>query len=463
MKKKLGVLCVLLCVNAACRHSSTHEQKQHNPQSETATTTAVAAHTQQDTLVEVTERIPDSKNVYRPFIFSIDVQFGTSIEIITGDGEFDYDVDWNNDGTYDETRLTGSVTHDYGAVGPQTIRIRGQFPHMRARGDKGFNLCGMKVLQWGDIQWHSMKSMFEYCRSLSPTFPSSNAPDLSHVTDMSGMFHEANAFNQPLDHWEVRYIERMDHMFHGANAFNQPLSSWNTSNVTDMTEMFNGATSFNQPPGQWDVANVKSMRWMFTNATLFNQPLDQWDVSNVTDMAGMFSGAKDFNQPLNSWNTHNVTDMAGMFWAASTFNQPLDHWDVSHVTNMSDMFHHATAFNQPLNSWDTKNVNEMGDMFHHATAFNQPLDQWNVRNLKIDRPELNGFGRLGVHLMDDMLSHCQMNTANYDATLTAWAKQLPMPPRQFGAKGLTYCKASKARQKLIDAGWTIEGDSKKCK
>ncbi len=37
----------------------------------------------------------------------------TSITIPTTGAGYNYDVDWNNDGTFDEFGLTGSVTHDF--------------------------------------------------------------------------------------------------------------------------------------------------------------------------------------------------------------------------------------------------------------------------------------------------------------------------------------------------------------
>ena len=36
-----------------------------------------------------------------------------------------FDVDWDNDGTFDEFWLTGPVTHDFGVPGTYTIRIDG--------------------------------------------------------------------------------------------------------------------------------------------------------------------------------------------------------------------------------------------------------------------------------------------------------------------------------------------------
>lgn len=48
----------------------------------------------------------------------------TSITIPTTGAGYNYDVDWNNDGIFDEFGLTGSVTHDFGVAGTYTIQIQ---------------------------------------------------------------------------------------------------------------------------------------------------------------------------------------------------------------------------------------------------------------------------------------------------------------------------------------------------
>ncbi len=54
----------------------------------------------------------------------------TSITIPTTGIGYNYEVDWNNDGTYDQSGIAGDVTHDFGAAGSYTIRIRGAFPRI---------------------------------------------------------------------------------------------------------------------------------------------------------------------------------------------------------------------------------------------------------------------------------------------------------------------------------------------
>ena len=73
------------------------------------------------------------------------------------------------------------------------------------------------------------------------------------------------------------------------------------SGVTDMNQMFHNATQFNGDLSKWDVSGVTDMNQMFHNATQFNGDLSKWDVSNVQNMEGMFEGAKVFNQSLSHW------------------------------------------------------------------------------------------------------------------------------------------------------------------
>src|SRR5690606_10196065 len=84
-------------------------------------------------------------------------------------------------------------------------------------------------------------------------------------------------------------------------------NNWDVSNITNMTSMFHNASSFNQSINDWDVSNVTNMSNMFKYAFNFNQPLNYWDVSNVSNMSDMFFNASLFNQSLNNWDFSNLS------------------------------------------------------------------------------------------------------------------------------------------------------------
>ena len=85
-----------------------------------------------------------------------------------------------------------------------------------------------------------------------------------------------------------------------------PFNNIVTTLMTDMSSMFRDAAAFNQPLNNWDVSSVTSMYSMFRDAAAFNQPLNNWDVSSVTVMSDMFRDAFNFNQDLSGWDVANV-------------------------------------------------------------------------------------------------------------------------------------------------------------
>ena len=69
-----------------------------------------------------------------------------------------------------------------------------------------------------------------------------------------------------------------------------------------MTGMFNQAYAFNQPLNHWNVSSVLSMRAMFSSTLKFNQDLDEWKVDNKVDKYAMFAMALKYRQELKQWN-----------------------------------------------------------------------------------------------------------------------------------------------------------------
>ena len=92
----------------------------------------------------------------------------TSITVPMVGGPFD--VDWDDDGSFDEFGVSGSVTHDYGVTGIFTIRIRGVYDSIRSGGAKI-----LSVDQWGTNSWTSMEGAFSTATNL--TIPAIDTPD----------------------------------------------------------------------------------------------------------------------------------------------------------------------------------------------------------------------------------------------------------------------------------------------
>jgi len=355
----------------------------------------------------------------------------------------------------------------------------------------------IRVEQWGSTSWTSMQNAFSGCANLQIT--ATDVPDLSGVTNMSGMFRfcttlnsptnigswntstvtdmsalfsSASAFNQNISSWNTTAVNNMSGLFSDAAAFNQNIGIWNTTAVTNMSSMFSGALVFNQNIGAWNTAAVTNMAAMFYSAYVFNQNISGWNTAAVTNMGSMFGYARDFNQNIGTWNTGAVTNMSRMFEDAFDFNQNIGVWNTSSVTNMSGMFIDAYAFNQDIGTWNTSAVTDMERMFDFATSFNQNIAAWNtaavtdMRGMFADASSFNqNIGTWNLNagvLLTNMLTNTNINCNNYSATLLGWSTNPSTPNgRSFGASGRQYgTNAVTARTNLITTkGWTITGDT----
>ncbi|MGB0524502.1 MAG: BspA family leucine-rich repeat surface protein [Flammeovirgaceae bacterium] len=234
----------------------------------------------------------------------------TASELITvpttGTG-YHYDIDWG-DGTI-ETGLTGSASHTYTSAGTYTVKISGDFPRIY------FNNSGSRtriqtIEQWGNIAWTSMAKAFKGCNKLISN--ATDAPDLTNVTSLEGMFENTHVFEGNLSNWNVSTITNMAFMFEDARAFNGNISTWDVSNVEDFSVMFKGAETFNQNISAWNTSKGRYLDNMFNGAAAFDQNVSSWNVASAENMESMFEGATAFDQDLGNWEVSNVMVMENM-------------------------------------------------------------------------------------------------------------------------------------------------------
>ena len=335
-----------------------------------------------------------------------------------GDG-YNYDIDWEGDGTWDTIGATGTQRHTYPHAGTYTVKIRGDFPRIYS----DYQADRLKILsveQWGNIEWQSMEEAFTGCKNFK--INATDAPDLSHVTNMNNMLINT-AINM------------------------EDLSSWDVSHVTTMINLFS-VTNFNGNIRNWDVSSVTNMSYMFGSAKIFDQDIGDWNVSSVTDMLGMFNFAENFNQDISRWDVSSVESMQWMFRFTNRFNQDISRWDTSSVTNMSQMFASAINFNQDISLLNINSVTNMSGMFARATKFDQNLSRWNIAH---------------VQDMSAMFLDIKLSIANYDALLKSWSAQTVQADILFHGGLSKYCHAKDERQSLIDNhGWTITDGGEDC-
>ena len=353
------------------------------------------------------------------------------VTIPTGEGVFDYDIDWDGDGAFDEFGLTGPATHVYDAPGTYTVRIRGVFPHLRlAKTDRADGRL-VSIDQWGTIRWESLEEAFApqlprtYPMPPSPRLLAADTPNLSRVRSMRRAFDGVSIETSSLEAWDVSSVEDMHAAFYNTSIGAHDLSGWDVSSVRDMSAMFMNATGFDGDVTAWDVSRVETMDAMFRNATSFDQDISGWDVSNVRDFAQLFLNATSFDQDISGWDTSSATSMRRMFYTAKSFSHDIGGWETSGVRDMTQVVAFATSFDHALGGWDLSSLRE-------------------------------------AH---EMVLASGMSTESWDATLVGWASQEEMRSRAtIDATGATYCEASAHRAQLtgIERHWRIEGDENAC-
>ena len=235
------------------------------------------------------------------------------LEIGVNDGfVYNFTINWG-DGTEEELAFQGEdvFTHVYETAGTYTVAISAIQPfkaiEMR-EANKDSQDALTSIDQWGSgesvyNEWGSFKDAFYGCGNMK--YNATDTPDLTHVTDMSAMFYEAESFDGDLSGWNVGEVTDMSFMFSGAKSFNGDISGWDTEDVTNMKYMFTGATSFNGNISNWKTGKVTDMSYMFVEATSFNQNLGGWTISSVTKMNHMLDGSgmssQNYDDTLAGW------------------------------------------------------------------------------------------------------------------------------------------------------------------
>lgn len=229
-------------------------------------------------------------------------------------------VNWGDGSSVDT--YVGEVawpTHTYQTAGTYTATVSGNLP---AFGDpNGFGIIGgltpniiTRVISWNE----TTTSFVGACESWQiltqvPALP-------PNVTNISGMFFDATAFNQDISSWDVSSVTNMFYMFVGATSFNQPIGSWDVSNVTNMGAMFIDATSFNQDLSNWCVSNIPTAPNSFDlGATSWALPRPAWGTCPIYPTISPSTEAFKFN--MDTGTLPNIPDLSSNTWTPPAANR----------------------------------------------------------------------------------------------------------------------------------------------
>jgi len=338
----------------------------------------------------------------------------TSITIPTTGFGYSYNVDWDNDGVFDQTGLTGSITHDFGTPGTYTIRIEGNFPRIY------FNNGGDKekivsIDQWGSIVWSDMTNAFYGCSKL--VLNATDSPNLSGVTKTTSMFRNATSLDGDVSGWNMSTVQFMASMFLFASSFNGDVSGWDVGSASNMANMFFGASSFDQDLGNWNISSVTSMSNFLQSASLstnnYDSTLKGWSSLSLNSEIDVDFGSSEYCDAnsrsilTNTPNSWTILDGGISESCDSTPPTQSSHSPSSGVT-ISD--------STPLINF---NLNEAGDC--RVSLFDESYDDMSddtdctgdgTTSISCVAPDLGSNGSKNIYLS------CQDTSGNKDTSET---------------------------------------------
>ena len=158
-----------------------------------------------------------------------------------------------------------------------------------------------------------------------------------NITSLADLFNRKRKDFSGLETWDVSHITDMSGMFDDCKSFTgKEIENWNVSNVTNMGIMFFNCEKFNANLSKWDIRSVEKTAFMFQNCKNFTgKGLERWNTKNIENMMGMFKGCEKFNIDLSFWKTYNLKKMMYVFQNCRNFTgKGLETWNLSNVKVM---------------------------------------------------------------------------------------------------------------------------------
>ena len=198
MRKKLIVLVYILSsfLFSCSFHPVAKEiQNMDNPKSAAVSQDALEENTPKP---DGTEREHLYENT-RPFIVLVEtLEDDVTVEIALnrkiekeGGADINYSLDCDNDGIYEKISQDEDIHCEYSAKGQHVINIKSDSLalHLCKREMVLSSYHMIDIKQWGDISWRTMEYFAKDCKKIQ--ISARDAPDLSNVRSMKGMFFVA--------------------------------------------------------------------------------------------------------------------------------------------------------------------------------------------------------------------------------------------------------------------------------
>ncbi len=158
-------------------------------------------------------------------------------------------VDWG-DLTSDTYTTTGEKTHTYTNAGTYNVIITGTltiFGNGLSGNTSNFSKL-KRVISFGNIGLIQLNGAFKDATALY------QVPNVlpTTITSLKYAFYGATLFNDPnILAWNVSNVVDMSFMFYNADAFNQPISNWTVSSLLKIDFMLYSAKNYVEQPSGW--------------------------------------------------------------------------------------------------------------------------------------------------------------------------------------------------------------------
>ena len=450
---------------------------------------------------------------FRPFVTTWEVSSDNLNVTIPAVGEgLHYRVDWG-DGAVD-TGQTGYATHTYAAAGTYAIQISGSFKGQTFSGiDDAIQKAGRKQMrsieQWGDIKWEHLSYAFYDCIHLQ--VHAADAPDLSRVTSLEGLFLDANSANPSLGHWDISNVTRMRWLLNSAHAFSTGnydalLRGWAAQTV-QRNVLFSAANA------QYSLAAVTARNTLVTTYG--------WTINDAGLTDSIPSGHDPFiihceissdnlrfmipavGEGLSYWidwgddtgaeysegRAEHEYQVAGTYviQIVGTLKQVVFHqtpgenqlrdvhrWGDIEWVSMQNAFSNCRNLDiAAVDTPDLSKVTSMSGMLANTpslTAENTAIGDWDISNVtdlsrlfsgatKFDQ-NIGNWDISSVTTLQSAFDGASLSPHNYDALLTGWSRDSITIPRgltlSVGETKYNSDEAATARARLINQyNWTI--------
>ncbi len=357
---------------------------------------------------------------------------------------YKYDVDCNDDGTYEVLDANSDYTCDYsglGGPGTYTLRVKSDvtdsFPaiHFNDSGDKDKILT---VQQWGKNPWLVMDSAFQGASNL--TITATDAPDLSAVSSTFEMFKDAVSVDTDLAGWDVTNINVMNGMFSGVTLsranYDAILISFNNQNVIDGVPFDAGNSKYCAILARQNLVDNAAHNWDILDGGQglgCPDPTDDFVITVKTDNPGVSTNTQ-FRIHTNSLETYDYSvdcdnnsiyeiasatgdytcqyPSSGTYTLRIKYNRvtnagfpsisffgvadadkllTIEQWGTNPWTTMNSAFRNAnnlltTATDIP----DFSNLNSLNHMFRDAGLVNPNTSNWDTSSIETMESMFNG-------------------------------------------------------------------------